>query len=368
MTLAQTSSATSQGLAHGLVGRNGTADFDIESVRQYFPILGQKVYGNPLVYLDSAATSQKPQAVIDARSRFLLKEKASVHRGVHYLAERATQAYEGARAKARGFLNAKHAHEIIFARATTEAINLLAQTYGKKRVGEGDEMLAAHEEVVLAYGTRMLSAVPGLRLIDTAHAKASVLSFVLDGGSPPHDIDALVTGLGKVREVFQGGLPVSRQMSCELRDLYQEMVIEHSRHPRNVLKLDDPTSTAEGFNRVCRDQLTLDVKRGDGVIEDIALQRDGCVISKVPASLMTAALKGKKQQEALALLGRVHALLTVGPQGEGEHRGRWQARGAVPHLGIPVAGQVRHPCVAHVAQRPQRNGCTDFNGVNDHGS
>jgi len=141
MTNVQTGSMTSLGLAHGLVGRNGAADFDVERVRQDFPILGQKVYGKPLVYLDSAATSQKPQGVIDAMSRFLLKENANVHRGVHYLAERATEAYEGARAKAQGFLNAEHAHEIIFVRGTTEAINLVAQTYGKKHVGEGDEVL-----------------------------------------------------------------------------------------------------------------------------------------------------------------------------------------------------------------------------------
>ena len=105
-------------------------------------------------------------------------------------------------------------------------------------------------------------------------------------------------------------------MSSELRDLYQEVVIDHARHPRNFRKLEDPTSTAEGFNPLCGDQLTLYVKLADGVIEDIAFQGDGCAISKASASLMTAALKGKKQEEALALFGRVHALLTEGPKGE----------------------------------------------------
>jgi len=145
MTVAQINSATScvtgLGLAHGQAERNGAADFDVERIRQHFPILWQEVYGKPLAYLDSAATSQKPQGVIDAMSRFLLTENANVHRGVHYLAERATDAYEGARAKARGFLNAEHAHEIIFVRGTTEAINLVAQTYGKQHVGQGDEVL-----------------------------------------------------------------------------------------------------------------------------------------------------------------------------------------------------------------------------------
>ena len=118
-----------------------TSDFDIERLRRHFPILGEKVYGKPLVYLDNAATSQKPQAVIDALSRFYSRHNANVHRGVHYLAERATEEYEGARAKVRRFLNAEHASEIIFVRGTTEAINLIAQTYGKARVGAGDEVL-----------------------------------------------------------------------------------------------------------------------------------------------------------------------------------------------------------------------------------
>ncbi|OLD70861.1 MAG: cysteine sulfinate desulfinase [Acidobacteria bacterium 13_1_40CM_2_56_11] len=121
--------------------RNGAADFDVEHVRQKFPILTEKVYGKPLVYLDSAATSQKPQAVIDAISRFFLKENANVHRGVHYLSERATEEYEGARAKVQRFLNADHIGEIIFVRGTTEAINLVSQTYGKTHLAEGDEVL-----------------------------------------------------------------------------------------------------------------------------------------------------------------------------------------------------------------------------------
>jgi len=165
MTVAQTSSATNRGLAHGLVGRNGAADFDVERVRQHFPILRQKIYGKPLVYLDSAATSQKPQEVIDAMSRFLLQENANVHRGVHYLAERATEAYEGARAKTQRFLNAEHVEEIIFVRGTTEAINLVAQTYGMMHVGESDEVLITameHHSNIVPW--QMLCEQTGARL------------------------------------------------------------------------------------------------------------------------------------------------------------------------------------------------------------
>ena len=104
-------------------------------------------------------------------------------------------------------------------------------------------------------------------------------------------------------------------MNSELRDLYQEVVIDHSKRPRNFRKVEHATRTAEGFNPLCGDQLTLYVKLANGVIEDIAFQGAGCAISKASASLMTAALKGKKQEEALALFGRVHILLTEGPSG-----------------------------------------------------
>ena len=159
------SSGTGPGLAHGQVGRNDAAEFDVERVRRNFPILAEKIYGKPLVYLDSAATSQKPQVVIDAMSRFLLKENANAHRGVHYLAERATEAYEGARAKAQRFLNAEHVDEIVFVRGTTEAINLVAQTYGMKHVGEGDEVLITameHHSNIVPW--QMLCEQTGARL------------------------------------------------------------------------------------------------------------------------------------------------------------------------------------------------------------
>jgi cysteine desulfurase / selenocysteine lyase len=117
------------------------AVLDVEKVRKDFPILHQEVRGRPLVYLDSAATAQKPRAVIDAISRYYLEDNANVHRGVHLLSERATAAYEGAREKVQRFIGAAHAHEIVFLRGTTEAVNLVAQTYGRSRVSSGDEIL-----------------------------------------------------------------------------------------------------------------------------------------------------------------------------------------------------------------------------------
>ncbi|MFQ5876992.1 MAG: SufS family cysteine desulfurase [Acidobacteriota bacterium] len=120
--------------------------FDVERVRRDFPLLQQEVHGRPLVYLDNAATAQKPRSVLEAVRRFYASDNSNVHRGLHELSERATAAYEGAREKARRFLNAREAREIVFVRGTTEAINLVAQAFGRTRVGGGDEVLLTHME------------------------------------------------------------------------------------------------------------------------------------------------------------------------------------------------------------------------------
>jgi cysteine desulfurase/selenocysteine lyase len=115
--------------------------FHVERIRKDFPILRTKVHGHPLVYLDNAATSQKPQSVIDALVRYYEGGNANIHRGVHYLSQFATEEFEKAREMVRAFVNAAQASEIIFTRGTTEAINLVAQTYGRQHVGAGDEVL-----------------------------------------------------------------------------------------------------------------------------------------------------------------------------------------------------------------------------------
>src|SRR5438128_11927819 len=115
--------------------------FDVWRLREDFPILQQRVHGKPLVYLDNAATTQKPQAVIDRLVRYYTEDNGNVHRGVHWLSERATDAYEEARDIVRRFLNAGESREIVFVRGTTEAINLVAQTYGRTHVGAGDEIV-----------------------------------------------------------------------------------------------------------------------------------------------------------------------------------------------------------------------------------
>ena len=121
--------------------RAANKTFDVERIRLDFPILRTKVHGHPLVYLDNAATSQKPQTVIDALVRYYEGENANIHRGVHYLSELATAEFEKARETVRAFVSAARASEIVFTRGTTEAINLVAQTYGRVHVGAGDEVL-----------------------------------------------------------------------------------------------------------------------------------------------------------------------------------------------------------------------------------
>ena len=119
---------------------------DIERVRADFPILDQKVHGHDLVYFDNAATSQKPRVVIDALTRYYEHDNANVHRGIHELSNRASAAYEASRARTAKFLNARSADEIVFTRGTTEAINLVAHSWGTKFLKSGDKVLLTEME------------------------------------------------------------------------------------------------------------------------------------------------------------------------------------------------------------------------------
>jgi cysteine desulfurase/selenocysteine lyase len=115
--------------------------FDVYEIRKQFPILGREVKGRPLVYLDNAATTQKPQAVIDALVHYYSYYNANIHRGIHTLAEEATAAYEATRDAVQHFINAPSREEIIFTKGTTEGINLVASTWGRQNIGEGDEVI-----------------------------------------------------------------------------------------------------------------------------------------------------------------------------------------------------------------------------------
>ncbi len=139
---------------------------DVEKIRAEFPILSRQIRGKPLVYLDNAATSQKPKAVIDAVRRYYENENANIHRGVHYLSEQGTKAYEDARRKVQRFVNAASDREIVFTRGTTEAINLVAQTFGRARVAAGDEVLITtmeHHSNIVPW--QMLCTEKGAKLV-----------------------------------------------------------------------------------------------------------------------------------------------------------------------------------------------------------
>ncbi len=151
--------------------RNG---FPVDRIREDFPILKRKVHGRPLVYLDSAATSQKPQSVIDAVTRYYEEENANIHRGIHYLSERATSDYESARKRIGAFINATDPRETVFVRGTTEAINLVAHSYGRAFVHEGDE-------IVISAMEHHSNIVPWQLLCEQTGAKLRVIPITDEG-------------------------------------------------------------------------------------------------------------------------------------------------------------------------------------------
>ena len=129
---------------------DATTAIDIEKIRTQFPVLHQKVNGKPLIYFDNAATNQKPQQVIDALVSYYQGYNANIHRGIHTLAEKATKAFEATRHSMQKFINAKHVEEIIFTRGVTESINLVASSYGRAFLGEGDEVIVFGEPLSVA--------------------------------------------------------------------------------------------------------------------------------------------------------------------------------------------------------------------------
>ena len=166
--------------------------FDVARVRRDFPILDQAIHGRPLVYLDNAATAQKPRAVLEAMDHYYRESNANVHRGVHTLSERATALYEGGRDRARAFLNARAREEIIFVRGTTEAINLVAQSYARPRLKPGDEILITHLE-------HHSNTVPWQMVCEQTGASLKVVPITPDGAL---DLEAFERLLGPRTRIF----------------------------------------------------------------------------------------------------------------------------------------------------------------------
>ena len=168
----------------------GQSSFDVARVRADFPILLTKVHGKPLVYFDNGATSQKPRAVIDALNHYYSTENSNIHRGVHYLSEQATAAYEAARSKIRNFINARADREIIFVRGTTEAINLVAQCYGRSFLKAGDEIIVSAME-------HHSNIVPWQMLCEQVGAKLRVIPINHDGEIVMEEYRRLLNGKTK---------------------------------------------------------------------------------------------------------------------------------------------------------------------------
>jgi cysteine desulfurase / selenocysteine lyase len=162
-------------VAHEIVTPGPLAEgLNVDKIRADFPILKQKIHGKPLVYLDNGATSQKPQVVIDALNRYYTAENSNIHRGVHFLSEQATAAYEAARHKIKRFVNARSEQEIIFVRGTTEAINLVAQSYGRTFLKPGDEIIVSAME-------HHSNIVPWQMLCEQTGARLRVIPINHDG-------------------------------------------------------------------------------------------------------------------------------------------------------------------------------------------
>jgi cysteine desulfurase/selenocysteine lyase len=172
--------------------RPASAGFDVERVRADFPVLHQLIRGKPLVYLDNAATSQKPQAVLDAVLEFYRNDNANVHRGVHTLSGRATEAYEAARGKVQRFLRAAKTQEIVFVKGTTEGINLVAHSFVRPRLRAGDEILITAME-------HHSNIVPWQLLCEEKGAKLKVAPITEAGELVVPELDALSGPLARVQ-------------------------------------------------------------------------------------------------------------------------------------------------------------------------
>lgn len=160
--------------------------FDIADVRKDFPILNQTAYGKPLIYFDNAATSQKPQVVIDALTKYYSEYNANIHRGVHFLSQKASQAFDDVRVKVHQFIGSKAEQEIIFTRGTTESINLVASTYGRKNIGEGDELIISAME-------HHSNIVPWQMLCEEKNAKLKVIPMNDEGALLVDEFEKLLS-------------------------------------------------------------------------------------------------------------------------------------------------------------------------------
>lgn len=191
-----------------------TKILDIDRVRKDFPILHQEIFGQPLVYLDNAATTQKPNSVIDTLVTYYSKDNSNVHRGVHHLSQKATDQFETARRSVQRFLNAKHEYEVIFTKGTTESINLVASSFGRAFISEGDAVVISaleHHSNIVPWQIACEQAGAQLRVIPmTQEGDLDMKAFeeLLDERVKIISVNYVSNALGTVnpvREIIQVG-------------------------------------------------------------------------------------------------------------------------------------------------------------------
>ncbi|MCP4550233.1 MAG: aminotransferase class V-fold PLP-dependent enzyme, partial [bacterium] len=232
--------------APAAAGSGQSGGLDVEHVRRDFPALGQTIHGKPLVYIDSAVSAQKPRVMLDAVTAAYTFDYSNVHRGVHTLSQRATDAYEGAREKGRRLLGAALRDEVVFVRGTTEGINLVAQSFARPRLREGDEVLISAME-------HHSNVVPWQLVCEQTGAKLRVAPIRPGGRRGAGGPSLRATGDGAFRgaghrarfvRLLQHpprGRPAGRRRRhgtgdirlMDLREIYQEVILDHYRKPRN---------------------------------------------------------------------------------------------------------------------------------------
>ena len=206
--------------------------FDVQKIRADFPILTEKPYGKPLVYLDNAASSQKPKMVIDALMNYYLYDNANIHRGVHYLSQKASAAFDDVRVKVKEFINAGDEREIIFVRGTTEAVNLVAATFGRANIGKGDEILISAME-------HHSNIVPWQMLCEEKGAVLKVIPMNDAGELMMEEVDKLISPKTKLVSVVQ----VSNSLGT-INPVKEIIRLAHAKHV--PVFVDGAQSTAHG--------------------------------------------------------------------------------------------------------------------------
>jgi cysteine desulfurase/selenocysteine lyase len=276
-------------------GIRAPASLDVSRIRQDFPILQQRVHGRPLIYLDNAATAQKPRAVIETVNRFYSQENANIHRGVHHLSEQASRFYETVRERVGRFLNAGAAHEVIFTRGTTEGINLVAQSFGREFLSPGDEILITgmehHSNIVpwqlLCRQTgAVLRAVP---LTDTGELDLEAFQLLLGERTRLVAVVHVSNALGTINPIqqicgwaHQRGVPVlvdaaqsAPHLALDVQELGSDFLV-FSGH-----KLYGPTGVGVLYGRASLLERMPPYQGGGGMIETVTL--DGSTWAPVPA-------------------------------------------------------------------------------------